>query len=351
LDRARGRSGRAAGDCFAAERLVVGIDGGQTSTRAVLATTGGRVLAEGQGGPLIHLAAAGGPERLAVSLRDAIHEAWRGAGISPRPVEAIALGLTGVEADGPEAQIVAELVPRVVQAHHVEIQSDAVTALVGAHAGEPGVMAIAGTGSVVLGMDRHGTMQRAGGWGWLLGDEGSAMAIGRDGMMAALRSIDGVAPPTSLVEAFLAHFGLTRPRDVKNVVYAPDFGARGFGQLAAVVSGAAGAGDATAREIIAGHAKELARDVMAVIRRLDFPDGPIPVAPIGGAFEHVWGLRAGFTTALQVANDRLVVRDPIFPPALGAVLLAIRASGPPIEEAVPRLRAFVEAMRGSDGGP
>jgi N-acetylglucosamine kinase-like BadF-type ATPase len=307
--------------------LVLGVDGGQTSTKCVLATIEGRVLAEGQGGPLIHLAAEGGRERFVTSLGEAIGDAWRRAGVAPRPVAAIGLGLTGVEADGPEAHVVAELLPRVVEAGKAEIQSDAVSALVGAHAGQPGVIAIAGTGSVVLGQNRRGVRQRAGGWGWLLGDEGSAMAIGRDGLMAALQAIDGVGPPTTLRTIFLQHFGVSRPRDVKNVVYAPDFGARGFGQLAPLVSRAAADGDAVACTIVARHADLLARDVRAVVRALDFGADPIPVAPLGGAFEHVTGLRDGFVRTLAAADSHLVVRPPLLPPTLGAVLLALEAIG------------------------
>lgn len=307
--------------------LVIGVDGGQTSTKCVLATTSGRVLGKGQGPGLIHLAAAGGREQFVRSLREGIGAAWRAAGREPGPVAAIGLGLTGVDANGAEAGIVAELLPAIVAAARAAIESDAVTALLGAHAGRAGIMAIAGTGSIVLGKDQRGRLQRAGGWGWLLGDEGSAMAIGRDGLIAALQAVDSVIPPTALQEALLARFRVSRPRDVKTIVYAPEFGARGFGQLAGLVGQIAEEGDPTAREIIARHAELLARQVVAVARQLELGPGPIPLAPVGGAFEHVAGLRPAFVSSLQAAVPRLTPREPLFPPPLGAVLLALDALG------------------------
>jgi N-acetylglucosamine kinase-like BadF-type ATPase len=333
------------GPIKASEHLVLGIDGGQTSTRCILATSGGVVLGQGEGGALIHLAAAGGPEQFADALRQAVNGAWQSAGRSSQPIEAIGLGLTGVEADGEEAHIVADVVPTIVTAAHVEVQSDAVTALVGAHGGAPGIMAIAGTGSVILGQDRHGKMWRVGGWGWLLGDEGSALAIGHDGLVVALQAIDGAVEPTTMSSAFVDYFGVSRPRDIKNVVYAPDFGARGFGQLARIVSAEAERGDATARAIVGRHASALARDVLAATRQLDFAEGPIEVAAIGGAFEHVYGLRAGFESALASVNTRIHVHDPLLPPVLGAVLLAIRAAGALEPETVTRLGHFDAARR------
>jgi N-acetylglucosamine kinase-like BadF-type ATPase len=304
----------------------------------VIATADGRIIGRGEGGPLIHLAAAGGPERFAASLEAAVAGAWETADRAPSEVEAVGLGITGVEADGDEAAIVARILPTVLAARVAAIQSDAVTALIGAHAGEPGIMAISGTGSVVFGRDRHDHSWRVGGWGWLLGDEGSALAIGRDGLIVALQAFDHAVEPTTLSAAFVEYFQVSRPRDIKNLVYAPDFGARGFGQLARVVSAEAEHGDRTAQAIVERHAQALARDVLAVTRELDFADGPIAVAAIGGAFEHVFGLRSNFELILGEASPRVNVGDAALPPVLGAVLLAAQAAGIATPAMVSRLR-------------
>lgn len=310
------------------QQLCFGVDGGQTSTKCALVTADGRVLGYGTGGGLVHLAAADARQRCAEALRQAFAAAWHSAGLAPRPVAAVGLGLTGVEAGTPEAAQARAIVAEVVAADVVEVHSDAYAALIGAHGGQAGIIAISGTGSHILGMDQAGRMARAGGWGWLLGDEGSAMWIGRSGLAAALRAADGVDRPTALEAAMRAHFGIHALRDVKRLVYDPHFGAKEFAGLARLVSQAAAQGDAVASGIIAQAAHDLAAQVMAVHRRLSLPPDA-PIAPVGGAYEHVHGLREGFTAALRSASSRASVVAPALPPVLGAALIALRACGSP----------------------
>ncbi len=302
--------------------FFVGVDGGQTSTKCALVNHDGRVLAHGSGGGLIHLAAEGARARFTQSLGDAIADTWQHAGLAPQPIGAIGLGLTGVEGGSPEAVIVDAVARELTGASHVIVQSDAYTALYGAHAGQPGIIAIAGTGSHVLGMNADGTLARAGGWGWLLGDEGSALWIGKHGLMAALRAHDGVDQPTALEAMMRAHFNIEDFRSVKRLVYDSGFGARGFAALAAVVSHAAQAGDAVAVELVKQAAHDLAAQVLAVQTRLGLPANT-PIAPVGGAVEHVYGLRDGFVGALRDVNPLANVVAPQHPPVIGAALLAI----------------------------
>jgi N-acetylglucosamine kinase-like BadF-type ATPase len=305
---------------------VFGVDGGQTSTKCALVTTEGRVLAYGSGGGLIHLSAHGGEERLVVALRDAFATAFAAAGIAPQPVAAIGLGLTGAEGGTPESDTAKALVARVIEAPQVEVQSDAHAALLGAHGGRPGMIAIAGTGSHIMGIDAQGRVARAGGWGWLLGDEGSALWIGRCGLAAALHADDGVGGPTALEGLMRAHLGVASLRDIKRVVYATDFGARGFASLAPIVSRAASSGDHVAQAIIAHAANELAVRVLAVQRRLALA-ADVPVSPVGGAYDHVCGLRQGFERALRRQNPAARIVAPEYPPVLGAALMALHLCG------------------------
>ncbi len=316
---------------------VIGVDGGQTSCKCILATTDGEILSRGEGGPLIHLAAEGGRARFTQSLRETLADAWRAAGLTPRPVAAIGLGLTGVEANTVEARTVAELLPSVVEARQVDVQSDAVAALIGAHLGKPGVIIIAGTGSIALGMNARGEDIRAGGWGWLIGDEGSAVDIGRSGLLAAGRAFDGDGPPTQLQDLITTHLQLATLRDVKRVVQGPDFGQRGFAALAPLVGQAAEQGDEPAAQIIRVAGQALARQAAAVVRRLGFQE-PTRVAPVGGAFEHVAGLRDAFRVALAKEPVASIAVSPELPPVLGAVIMALAKCTPDPEPAVARLR-------------
>ena len=307
--------------------LILGVDGGQTSTKCVLMAGGDRVLGHGQGGPLIHLAAEGGPARMRDALRACISSAFADAGIEPRPIEAIGLGLTGISsAEAPEAETVRALVSEAFGPRVVAVENDAYTALLGAHAGGPGVAAISGTGSIVCGVNSRGELLRAGGWGWLLGDEGSGLWIGRSGLMAALRAVDEIGPPTALVDGFLRHFQIRDMLAVKPIVYRSDFGAKGFAALAAVVSAAARAGDAAAQCVVADAANSLAVFVAAVVRRLG-ADPRLPIAPVGGAFEHVFGLRDAFARELARLAPGCPVVEAQAPPMRGAALLARRAAG------------------------
>jgi N-acetylglucosamine kinase-like BadF-type ATPase len=306
------------------ETCVIGIDGGQTSTKCVLAGAEGRVLAQGAGPGMVHLSAEQGEAIFSRALQAAIASAWQAAGLSPQPVGALVMGLTGVETGTPEANQAGQLARTLTGARHVQAVSDADTALFGAHGGLPGLIVIAGTGSHIRGMNAQGEYASVGGWGWMLGDEGSAMWLGRAGLMAALHAEDGTAPATALVEILRDHLGLPRFRDaVKRIVYAPDFGARGFAQLAAQVSAAAQAGDAVAMKLIQQAGGDLARQVLAVHTRLALP-GAAPVSPLGGAFAHVHALRAGFEQALRNANSRAQVTEAKHTPAMGAVLMALR---------------------------
>ena len=307
--------------------LILGVDGGQTSTKCVLLDADGRVLGHGTGAGLIHLAAEGGPERMRQALGACIANAFADAGIEARPLEAIGLGLTGItSAEAREAETVRTLVAESFAPRVVAVENDAYTALLGAHAGGPGVAAISGTGSIVCGINAHGELQRAGGWGWLLGDEGSALWIGRRGLMAALRAVDEIGPPTALVERFLSHFEISDMLAVKPLVYRSDFGAKGFAALAAVVSDAASDGDAVARGVVSDGGAALAELVSAVVRRLG-ADAALPVAPVGGAFEHVLGLRDAFARALARLAPGCPVVDAQSAPMYGAALMARRAAG------------------------
>jgi glucosamine kinase len=320
--------------------LVIGIDGGQTSSQCALATSAGQILGLGKGGPLVHFAVEGSRKLFVVSLQEAVQAAWTAAGLTPRAVDVAALGLTGVEAGTPEATTALELLPQVLQARSVEVQNDAVAALFGAHLGKPGVIVIAGTGSIALGMGIDRQIARVGGWGWLVGDEGSAAVIGRNAVAAAFRSLDGTGPKTLLEDALAKHFGLSQTRDLKRLVYASDFGARGFAALAMLVSEVAERKDELAQKIIAQTASDLAHSVVVLVSKLAFGDQAVRIAPVGGAFTYVHGLRESFAHLVQQQSSAFQVVDAVLAPVFGAVIMALgqcSTSAPDAEMRVKRI--------------
>ncbi len=301
---------------------LMGIDGGQTSVRCALADLEGAVLGQGIGSGLLHLASPEGAGRFLESIGKAVEAAWEDAGLAPQPLAALVMGLTGVSsARTPEANQAASLARDLVAVEKIWIDNDARTALMGAHAGGPGIISIAGTGAITLGQDSHGRLERAGGWGWLLGDEGSAFWIGREALRAALRAQEGLGPSTRLLERFQQHFQIEEMLQVKRVVFSAEFGAQGFAALAPLVQDEAAAGDTVAGAILWQGGEELAAAVYAVAHKLDFGSLPIPVALVGGAFEHFDLLRQAFTNRLNNFGNFQVV-EPRFPPVMGAVFMA-----------------------------
>ena len=325
------------------EGYIIGIDGGQTGSRAVLSTEDGQILGFSKGGPVLHFASQQSRNLFTSSISNLIMALFRESDLENRKLAAICFGLTGVTAESPEAQTAVELTNTLVDARQVVVHSDAFTALIGAHAGKPGVMVISGTGMVAMGMDRHGEVARCGGWGWALGDDGSAFAIGRDGLRAVMNSYDGISPKTSLTDLFLDYFQVQRVPDIKRIYMDTNFGARAFGQLAALVSKAAKTGDLLAQEIIRENAYALVRCTKTVVHKLDFADQLIPVAPIGGAFEYIHGLKQIFTDEITDTPAIRVVETE-FPPMVGALIIALGACGCKLEQVVPNLRRSYEKL-------
>lgn len=310
--------------------ILCGIDGGQSSTRAVLTNEHGQLLGIGQGGPLIHLSMEGGSQQFVLSIRQAVEDACQAAKHLLPSIDGMVVGATGIFEDSVEASTATQLLETAQLARTTFVCSDALIALYGCHSGQPGIMVISGTGTIGYGMDQSGQLARAGGWGWPLGDAGSAYAIGRAGLRAALFAYDGLANATGLTERFATHFRVNEMHDIKRIFFAPDFGAPSFAALAPIVSDAAVAEDKVAQQIVENNGKALAQEAVAVASKLTFADSSIPVAPIGGAFDHIHGLRESFGKYLNELSapraNLLTMTMPNMSAVAGAALMAIRRS-------------------------
>jgi N-acetylglucosamine kinase-like BadF-type ATPase len=305
--------------------LFLGLDGGGTHTVALLAAReagaasgGWTVLGRGTAGPSNRQAV--GKERALAALDEAVAAAFRAAGVPRGPVASACLGLAG--ADRPDDQgAVREWAERVGLACKVEVTSDAAVLLA---AGTPegwGLVLIAGTGSIAFGRAAAGRRARAGGWGYLLGDEGSAYALVMSGLQAVARAADGRGPATSLTERFLNRFGLGKPQDLIPAVYRGGWDRTALAGLAALVVETA-EGDAVAAKVVEEGARELALAGKAVARELGW-GGTVPVALAGGLLLGSEGYRQRVLDGLQAQG---VQGDPVTlvtEPAQGAVRLAL----------------------------
>jgi len=254
----------------------VGIDGGGTRTTVGIADGDGREVLRRSGPPgLVDPRRPTGTADLLVSL---VRETAHAAGVEG-PALALCAGLAGV-GNRAEREIVESSLGRSGIAREVAVLSDGETAFHGALGGGPGILVIAGTGSVAYGRSEDGRFERCGGWGMILGDEGGGYRIGCDGLRAALQSVDGRGPPTRLLPTLLEVLGLASPDAI------PPWLGRSekadVAMLALHIVRLSEQGDAAALEIVSEAALDLALHVDALVARLaPWSDAP-PVVLHGG---------------------------------------------------------------------
>jgi N-acetylglucosamine kinase-like BadF-type ATPase len=223
----------------------VGVDGGQSSTVAMVGDDTGRVVGTGRGGPCNHVASEESKARFHDAVGGAVRTALAQAGLPESTRFAAAcLGLSGGPADKDS------LAREVVQAAKYEITTDALIALNGATAGEPGVIAIGGTGSIAFGRDAAGKTARAGGWGYSFGDEGGAFDVVRQALRAALRNAEGWGPETALGGILREATGAADMNTLLHRFYTPDYPRARIASYAKLVDQAAKRGDPVARDIM-----------------------------------------------------------------------------------------------------
>lgn len=256
---------------------VAGVDGGGSGTRALVVDSGGGTLGEGRGPPgLVETGAAG---RAADAVEEAVRGAAESAGLA-LPLDVLWCGLAGAGRDESRAAVTEELRGRGL-ARAVRVGTDVEAAFRDAFGAEgAGILLVAGTGSVALARTAEGEAVRVGGWGRLLGDEGSAYRLAMDALRATLRAHDGRAVATELRERLLAATGAVEPEDL--VEFAAAAAKADVGALAPEVLRAADAGDAPARRIVQDAVRELVAHVEAAAGRARLADGEVEVVLFGG---------------------------------------------------------------------
>lgn len=306
------------------KNLFLGIDGGGTKTVAVLLDEGSQEIARAvSGSSNIHSV---GPDVAGTSLREAIEQVLSAADLTPADIAAVGLGLAGA-ARPEDQQLVRDLLARVAPFRRVIITHDAEAALVGGVGHCHGVVLIAGTGAMAYGVNTRGESRRADGWGYLLGDEGSAHWIGLEALRAAVRAHDGRGPGTALADRLLSHLGLPHADALVTKVYADDFGVPQRAALAPLVSEVARSGDPVAQGILHEAGQRLAETVCAVVRGLGMSDQVFEVLLLGGilrARDLVWQT---VVTVLSEVAPRGRVVEPRRDAAVGAALLAKELGG------------------------
>lgn len=312
--------------------LLLGIDGGATTTRALIGTDAGGILAIGTGGPSNHLYGDAAKRRLRGALQQSISDAVRQCGLKEPSVGCAWLGMTGLREGSQFPALIEATVRGILDIADVHVSGDMETAHAGATALKPGILVYSGTGSNAFGVDAHGGTARCGGWGYLIDDEGGGYQVGRAALKAVYRASDGRAPATALTDTVLAHFGASTLKELTEVIYKDDGLDRpSIAALSRLVSVAAERGDDVSRDILATAGNELAQLAATVAAKLGrLPEPPVIYAA-GGVFRAGPPLRSEFARMVAERVPGATILPPRFPPIVGAYLLALNAARIPVD--------------------
>jgi N-acetylglucosamine kinase-like BadF-type ATPase len=310
--------------------LLLGIDGGGTSTEAWLADCTGRVLGRGRSGPSNAKSIGLDAARRALNL--AIASAFADANLEPAAADVACLGLAGFDRPADRA-VLQEWSTAEGWARRLLVVNDGDLLLA---AGTPegwGVGVIAGTGSIAVGRAPDGTTARAGGWGYLFGDEGSAYGVALAALRWIARTHDGRVPscpqPDVLVPRVCEALGAADPSGLVTAIYRAEVDRARIAALAPIVTAAAEERSVAAGAILAQAAEELAGAVIAVARRLRLLEDPrtaaFPLVTAGGFLLATPPLTSAIVARLQLMGLSPGSVTPVPDPVFGALTLARRA--------------------------
>lgn len=300
-------------------RPVVGVDGGGTKTHAAILDSNFALVGEGFAGPSNPLRV--GIANAAACVREAIEKACEVAHVRRTDLLAAEIGLAGASRP--------ELRARMREALHtsgigeIVVVSDADIALYGVTEGEPGVIVIAGTGSICCGTNSRGKRICAGGWGPVAGDEGGGSWIARRALRAIAHAADGRGEPTALTAAACDYFHVSDANDLSTAIYSPNVTNERLAGFGRNVIEAAKADDAVATEIMAEAGKELGTAAAAVIRNLKLQAETFQVGYVGGVFNAAGELiLAGIREEVMKVAPHAYLAPPRFSPAVAAARMA-----------------------------
>jgi len=309
--------------------FVLGIDGGGTKTTGVIADEDGRVVAHYTVGATNF---NGSNERVVESqLLKLFNELKSQNKNSFNEIEFVFLGMAGAGRNHTQ-QILTKIVRRIVGNHiPFHIDHDAVNALYSGTLGRPGVVSIAGTGSICFGINSAGERDRVGGWGYLLEDTGSGYEIGRQALIQIFAEFDENKTKSILTSLILRHFKVDQITDLLPQIYEPGQAKRVIAPLCELVFLAADRGDSGAKEILVKSASVTANNLLLLINKLfqDETSIQIPVILTGGVYKRVDWFLPIIKKQLSGKGDVIV---PTVSPVAGALVGAFQCAGVPVSE-------------------
>ena len=295
------------------ERFFVGVDGGGTRSTAILVSESGSILNVKRGDGLNYHTI--GMESARNHLLSLINDLLKGNCQNA----IVSIGLSSLDDIATEEQVAA-FIGDSLPHDNVFLHSDAYMALMAATFGEKGAITIAGTGSMIVRVDENGVQKPAGGWGYILGDEGSSYSIALNGMRSAIREWEGTGIATSLSSALMKVYRLSSPRQLIDRVYDPKTKPSDIAGFAKYVLIEAANGDKAAYNIVESEIRALARTLVQLVQ----DDPPKTAWLYGGVFEHNEWTIPLFESEIQKALPEVCASLIPYSPAIGAAIYAIK---------------------------
>ncbi len=300
-------------------KYVLGVDGGGTQTTAILVGLDGAVVAEEKSvSTNIQIV---GVEKATKTIIKLIFACCKKAGCDINSIKSIVMGLAGAGRLSDKKILLEGLKKSQILLPNVTVENDARIALEAAFASSYGIVLIAGTGSIALSKDEAGKIFRLGGWGRILGDEGSGYTIGLKALNAAIRAHEGRADKTALLNLALEHFDCKSLDDIVSKIYT---GSADIAAFAPKVVKASAEFDHVAHNILFSQANELADLVRALIAQMH-PRRKMPVALMGGLLETENVYSKMVKERIARSLPQIIIQKPKFPAAFGAAIMGLKA--------------------------
>jgi len=304
------------------DELLCGIDGGGTTTKVVVCNLEGQVLHSFQSGTINHYGA--GIPKVRENFAAIAAEFIEKFACFPGTIFTGNSALDGLADDA----LVQELTNGVFHPSKVVFHSDVYIALLSFTMGNPGAVIISGTGSMACGIDAGGVYHTAGGWGQVLGDEGSAYHIALNGIQAALHANDGLSESTQLSASVMKFFDLTRMHDIIDLIYNPPVEKSVIAAFAPEVDRAAEEGDPAALHIMESEAEWLYKLALAITTKCKTQS----LGYFGSVLKHNHRICSKLSALL--ADQSISLQVPRFKPEIGALIGAFRESGNELTDSV-----------------
>lgn len=297
---------------------VIGIDGGGTKTELLMADENGSFVAKSLGGSTNPNTVT--TSELYQTMETLLADLTKQVPDKISHVTHLFAGISGAGEEKNQVELTRVLTDLLPGNTSIEVFPDTINALYSGTFGKPGIVQIAGTGSIAYGVNNHQHHDRVGGWGYLVGDEGSGYEIGREGIVAALKAFDGRAQDTILLEMLYRHFHVSNGQELIREIYSAPSPKNKIAPISKIVFQAYKQNDQVATEIIAQAVKEITHSILTLYNKLFQKNERALVVLCGGVF-HNRGLVPALIEkelASHTASLRIVI--PKIPPVGGSLI-------------------------------